>query len=380
MKYILSLCLLCFLPLLAQAEMRPPAPSHVTIQRTFDRASPPTDDIKIWRDELGGYDSTDPLKWGQNGWLCESNSDPKHGQCKTSLLFNATGETIVPLLFIEKRSGMRQVLNLRGHATHYFDNSTACAGFSGSVMQIYNSSALKCQGSSLWSSGAALTVTLPASELKKLPVGGLWEADLRLKLHQGDPYYVDLADFTAHFQFDVIDPNHIEIFFPAFRHATPLVELDLRPQGAPDQNPYAQDVTPLDMCLYDGYNANSTKYEVLLKDEGLPHAGRAAKDFSIYRTGGEADSLRDRIDYHIQLKNPETGELMPVKNNEQIIWTQINQKLIRPVRLPSLSYPVLCVPTPLLLNVDKFDITTKNAGRYTGKLTVIFTPTTPTVN
>jgi len=38
------------------------------------------------------------------------------------------------------------------------------------------------------------------------------------------------------------------------------------------------------------------------------------------------------------------------------------------------------VPTPLLLNVDKFDITTKNAGRYTGKLTVIFTPTTPTVN
>jgi len=361
---------------LVHAESYPPTPSALTIQRTFDRASPPREDISLWQRESGGYDTEDSPKWATNGWVCESNSDPVHGQCSTKLVWYAGGETVLPLLFIEKRSGMRQVLNLRGYSEQYYPG-TGCALYGGKS-QIYASESVGCQSGGS-NSGAALTLWLPAEELAKLPVGGLWQADLRLKLMD---YYTQmrLVDFTAHFQFDVIDPNHIEIFFPAFRHATPLVELDLRPQGAPDQNPYAQDVTPLDMCLYDGYNANSTKYEVLLKDEGLPHAGRAAKDFSIYRTGGEADSLRDRIDYHIQLKNPETGELMPVKNNEQIIWTQINQKLIRPVRLPSLSYPVLCVPTPLLLNVDKFDITTKNAGRYTGKLTVIFTPTTPTVN
>ena len=361
--------------------MQPPLSSNLTIQRTFDRASPPREDISLWSRELGGYDSDNPTKWSTNTWVCESESDPAHGQCSTKPDWYAPGETVLPLRFTEKRSGMRQVLNLRGYTESYYSH-TGCALYGGKF-QIYGSATVGCENGGS-NSGAALTLWLPADELAKLPVGGLWQADLRLKLTD---YYsggnARLADFTAHFQFDVVDPNHIEIYFPAFRTASPLVELDLRPQGAPDGNPWAQDVTPLDMCLYDGYNANSTKYELTLKDEGKPHAGRTRDaDFSLYRDGENInpDSLRDRIDYAVVLKNPETGHLEQAKNNSTFIWNAINQNLIRPVRLPSLSYPVLCVPVPLLINVGKFEVTTKNAGRYTGKLTVVFTPTTPTVN
>ncbi|WP_241522920.1 CfaE/CblD family pilus tip adhesin [Chimaeribacter arupi] len=381
MKYILIFWLVC-LPCLAQAEMQPPAPSNVTIQRTFDRASPPGGDIILWEHESGGWDEADHAKWGRNGWVCESNSDPKQGKCNTKLEWASTGNTTVPLTFTEKRSGMKVVLNLQGYSEQYF-RQTMCAAYGGRY-QIWGSAYVICPDGNPddLNVGRALNMALPAAELAQLPVGGLWEADLRLKLMQWDPN-IFLADFTAHLQFDVIDPNHIEIYFPAFRTASPLVELDLRPQGAPDGNPWAQDVTPLDMCLYDGYNANSTKYELTLKDEGKPHAGRPRDaDFSLYRDGENSnpDSLRDRIDYAVLLKNPETGHLERARNNSTFIWNAINQNLIRPVRLPSLSYPVLCVPVPLLINVEKFEVTTKNAGRYTGKLTVVFTPTTPTVN
>ena len=376
-SFLLSLFLWAF-TLLAHAESSPPTSSALTIQRTFDRLSPPREDISLWKQELGGFDSEDPGKWNANGWVCESNSDPAHGQCSTKLVWYASGETVLPLRFTEKRSGMQQVLNLHGYLQPYFYH-TNCAAF-GPYYQVYGPAPMGCQGGG-GSSGTALTVWLPAAELARLPVGGLWQADLRLKLTKystGER----LADFTAHLQFDVTDPYHIEIFFPAFRNTNPLVELDLRPQGAPDAGPTAQDVTPLDMCLYAGYNANSTRYDVLIRDEGRPHNGRADSDFSIYREAAESDpdSPRDRIDYQVRLKNPESGELMPVVNNEQITWWEINRNLIRPVRLPSLDYPVLCVPAPLLLSVPEFAVKDKNAGYYRGKMTVLFMPTTPTVN
>ncbi|MGQ7172113.1 CfaE/CblD family pilus tip adhesin, partial [Escherichia sp. R-CC3] len=41
---------------------------------------------------------------------------------------------------------------------------------------------------------------------------------------------------------------------------------------------------------------------------------------------------------------------------------------------------VMCVPTPLTLAVDKFSVMDKQAGYYMGKLSVIFTPSLPTIN
>lgn len=378
MNRVITALFLWSVAFILHAAIRPPAPSTVSIERTFDRMSPPSGNISIWSNESGGYDSDDPGKWGKNGWICGSSSDPKHGECQDSQLWGHSGETTIPLVFIEKRSGMRITLNLSGYRVIKFHIDGGYC-YDDQKSQIYSGVDSTCEGyDGAKSSEATLTVYIPAAELSKLPVGGLWQADLHLKLMQWQNQF--LTDFNAHINLNVTDPSHIDIYFPAFSSATPLVELDLRPHGAPDESPFARDITTLDMCLYDGYNANSTRYEVRLKDEGDLPPGRAASDFSIFRDGGERGPERDRIDYHVLLRDPETRGMRKVNNNETIVWTQINQNLIRPVRLPSITYPVLCVPTPLVFSIDKFYIKDKNAGHYRGVLTVIFTPTTPTVD
>ncbi|AYN29630.1 alpha-fimbriae tip adhesin [Buttiauxella ferragutiae ATCC 51602] len=377
MKRIISLIMLWAMTYGAQADVRPPAPSTVNIQRTFDRVSPPSADISIWARESGGYDTEDYGKWGRNGWVCESNSDPKHGKCSTKQVWAATGTTTIPLLFTEKRSGMQVVLNLSGFSEQR-EFGGDCPGYKGHF-QIYSAAIYDCEVGTAHTSETSLTTSIPAAELRKLPVGGLWQADLHFKLMQWSPVTF-LADFNSHIELNVIDPSHIDIYFPEFSSAAPLVELDLRPRGAPDASAYAQDTTYLDMCLYDGYNSNSTRFELRLKDEGVLPADRASGDFSIFREEGTKGPERDRIDYHVKLQDPETGGMLAVQNNQSIVWTQINQNKIRPVRLPSLTYPVLCVPAPLVISVDKFSIRDKNAGHYRGTLSVIFTPTTPTVD
>lgn len=210
--------------------------------------------------------------------------------------------------------------------------------------------------------------------MKKLPIGGVWKG--QVKLHSNNPSVDYFADITL----NILDPNHIDVFFPEFAHATPRVQLDLHPTGSVNGNNYAQDLTMLDMCLYDGFNGNGLSYEILLKDEGKTAAGRSNGAFSIYRQGASSTDEGERIDYRVKMYDPESGGQIDVRNNESMVWTNINLKHVRPVVLPGIRYAVMCVPTPLTLVVDKFNVTAKQAGYYMGKLSVIFTPSLPTIN
>ncbi|EAA1660168.1 pilus assembly protein CblD [Shigella boydii] len=210
--------------------------------------------------------------------------------------------------------------------------------------------------------------------MKNLPIGGVWKG--KVKLHSNSP----AQDYFANITLNTLDPNHIDVFFPEFAHATPRVQLDLHPTGSVNGSNYAQDLTMLDMCLYDGFNGNAISYEIMLKDEGRPAAGRRDGDFSIYRQGGTSTDEGERIDYRVKMYNPETGGQIDVRNNENMVWNSINLKSVRPVVLPGIRYAVMCVPTPLTLAVDKFSVMDKQAGYYMGKLSVIFTPSLPTIN
>lgn len=360
------------------ADSQPPAANNVVINRTFDRMAGMSSALYIWDDVLGGYDSDDPGKWGRNLWVCESSSNPQYGQCKTSPS-SGGGETTIPLLFKEKRSGMKIVLNVTAWQKKavFSDGAAVCDSLK-NHWPIESQVGVICNGAQ--ANGSKITAYLPTAELAKIPVGGLWEAELHLRELTSNGSY--LVPFQANLTLNVIDPSHIEIYFPEFSFAAPQLELDLRPEGALDHQMgvVASDITWLDMCLYDGYNANSTQYDVKLQDEGKEAPGRASGDFSIYHTAIAGTDVQHRIDYHVRMQNPETSSLIDVTNGGPIVWTHINEKLIRPVRLPSITYPVLCVPTPLQLSVAKFNVMDKAAGYYKGTLTVIFTPTTPSVD
>lgn len=363
--------LIIMTPTPAMAEFIPPHDSEQTLTTTYDFND--TDPIYIDTSIPGAGDSDNPDRWGLNGFVCLSATDTRYGACPYLNIDKSgvrMGYTPVLATFKEKRSGISFV------TTVYFTwQYRTIATFSGYMYFSFNRSQTGIDDKGNPGYTKLLKLATPPD---MFPFGGVWEGTL--KIQERDSNNQPLALHTVHVEVNAIDSNHIDIYFPEFGTAAPLVPLNIHPTGGASPTPGSQDVTNLDMCLYDGFNVNSSKYEVLLED-GNHHtpAGRPMGLFSVYRDGGDENQPRDRIDYQVRMNNPETDAMMDVRNGELITWNAVNTHRVRPVRLPSISYPVLCAPTPLEFRVNKFATADKNAGQYHGTLRVTFTPTTTTL-
>lgn len=286
----------------------------------------------------------------------------------------------INVMFKERRSGMQFSLILYGYLSAYYydaadpNASAICVGASN--LPLNNVQYYSCQKpedlSTFTTNSRLLTVWIPQSEMNKLPVGGVWEGHLQLISGGNWAGHKYTADITLKGK----ATGKQDIYFPEFNGANPLVQLDLHPTGSVTGNSFAEDVTTLDMCLYDGYNSNSDSMTLSFSDEGRAGAGRNEGDFSIYNTATGGTAAAERIDYHLEMFDPHSKSWMAVKNNNSFVLSAgVNgQDQIRPVRLPSISYPVVCAPTPLRLIVDKFRVTEKAAGYYKGTLHVEFSP------
>lgn len=362
MRNRLIALMLCMSGLVTGVQAAPNVTADITYDLAVGRA-----DYYFWDEEASA---------GNNGFMWYECSYPNLQQSCT-----ASGAiTTVQIYLTEQRSGMRWPLKLKGfkEARISEENIPGCGGYNRQT-NLKDSDLYKCYATGGDNVGYIankkfLTLYLEQAEMKKLPIGGVWKG--LVKLHSNSPAQDYFADITL----NTLDPNHIDIFFPEFAHATPRVQLDLHPTGSVNGSNYAEDLTTLDMCLYDGFNGNAISYEIMLKDEGLPAAGRRDGHFSIYRQGRTSTDEAERIDYKVIMYNPETGGQIDVRNNENMVWNSINLKRVRPVVLPGIRYAVMCVPTPLTLAVEKFNVMDKQAGYYMGKLSVIFTPSLPTIN
>ncbi|HAW0656080.1 TPA: pilus assembly protein CblD [Escherichia coli] len=359
MRNRLIAVILCLFGMVAGGHATP----NVTAEITYDLASGRAD-YYLWNKE-------EPPGKDVSMWYKCAYADLQQ-TCTTSGTIS-----IVQIYLTEQRSGMRWPVKLKGYqSVTTTPNGTQCDGYS-KQRPLTDSDWRTCynpDGSPSEADRKLLTLYLEQTEMKNLPIGGVWKG--QVKLHLSSPSQDYFADITL----NTLDPNHIDVFFPEFAHATPRVQLDLHPTGSVNGNNYAQDLTMLDMCLYDGFNGNGLSYEILLKDEGRTAAGRSNGEFSIYRQGASSTDEGERIDYRVKMYDPESGGQIDVRNNESMVWININLKHVRPVVLPGIRYAVMCVPTPLTLVVDKFNVTAKQAGYYMGKLSVIFTPSLPTIN
>lgn len=287
----------------------------------------------------------------------------------------STSSTIT-IMFKERRSGMQFPLNLQGYMNYYYydasdpTKSVVC----GSNISLNNATYAICHIGTvtITTNSKLLTVWIPQSEMNRLPVGGVWEGNLQLITGANWSGH----KYTAHITLKGKATGKQDIYFPEFSGANPLVQLDLHPTGSVTGNSYAEDTTTLDMCLYDGYNSNSDSMTLTFKDEGKTAAGRKTNYFSIYNTASGETANTERIDYRVEMFDPHSKGWITVRNHGTFrLSAGINgTDKIRPVRLPSIPYPVLCAPTPLRLIVDKFRVTDKSAGYYRGTLTVEFSP------
>lgn len=338
---------------------------NITILEDYDIPSGAPADVYLWEhDYTGGTSYSDAT-----GYYTCAFSDLQQTCTKQS-----NGSTITMLLK-EKRSGMKHQIKIQAYLESvYYDSADPSQSvYCGGKLSLGSYNRWSCYSgtSSITTNSKTLTTWITQSEMNNLPVGGVWEGQLRVKFVGGTN-----INYLANITLKGKAPGKQDIYFPEFNGANPLVQLDLHPTGSVTSNSYVEDVTTLDMCLYDGYNSNSDSMTLSFKDEGKTAAARKDGYFSIYNTAtGDTDEA-ERVDYRVEMFDPHSKGWRAVKNNDSFTLSagENGQDQIRPVRLPSITYPVLCSPAPLRLIVDKFRVVDKAAGYYKGILSVEFSP------
>mgnify|MGYP000226284017 CR=1 FL=1 len=336
--------------------------------------------VVIWDKLPAGYDENDKPKWGRNSLVCQSRTDKQYGACLTRPVWGSSSvrptkvtldftladtSTVVPLVI----EGERITVPLAGGGCATARGSAEATG--------------PCE--------AYFTFSIPQAQLKKLRAGR-WTATLKQNLMkwpnictggdvnnpaEGCGNATKLHTWTANIVFNVTDESNQQIYLPAFPTSVPVVNLNLKTRPGASSGKTVNGSTSLDMCLYDGNDSASNRISLLFQDEGATAPERADGQFSLYRNGGDKTKSRDRLDYQLSVINPTTGAVQNVANNTEIVWSDTNRRNIqRPVVLPGGGAPALCVPAPLTLTTPAFSMADKTAGDYTGKLRVVYMPTT----
>lgn len=355
------------------AVYEPPMARNSSMIVKYDRMAVPSS-VTIWDGLSGGRDDTDSQKWGRNTLVCKSSSDTTYGACNRTVPVWAPGspsDANIKLKFTLDGTATSIDLNVVGrHAitkhtpyTWIYDYPASTAvGFNNPQRVVTN----------------LFTYSLSQSELARLTTPGVWKATLKQDLWKWSMLSY-LNTWTANITLVVTDLNNQQVYFPAFPHSTPRVDLNLNNRPGTSKNTAASGSVSLDMCLYDGSNSSSNRINMLFRDEGASAPGRDFGRFSVYRTGADKTQAANRIDYQVSVINPTTGATQAINNGTEISWTNTNLRRIeRQVVLPGVPGVSLCVPAPMQLITPAFNLADKRAGNYTGKLTIIYTPSTQT--
>ena len=363
----LFISLSTLLATLSDAQADTVAPLDHSINTELNIAKGTASTVNIWTQESGGYDSTNSGRWGLNYWACTSSTSDENGKCPTGKGGYAAYLPVY-LKFTEKRSGATQTLELQGTREAYWYNGN-CAMY-GDPKPMNQSAQNSCSGDS--TDGVNLTLKIPAAELNKLPVGGIWTAQLKILLHNSSE--TEVYQWDSNITVNLTDNNNQQIYLHEFGEAAPRVDLNLRPlPGTKGNQTQMNGSATIDMCLYDGYGSNSTSFTLKFDDQQQGTTERNNGYFSIYSDHGDTNLDSGRIDYYVRMQAPD-GKYVSVIRGDDLVISNIQTAHIRPVHLPGIPQAVLCVPAPLELSTKTMDINSKQAGHYTGHLIVNFTP------
>jgi hypothetical protein len=351
-----------------------PMARNTTLTAKYDRMAVPSS-LTIWDRLSGGRDDTNGQKWGRNTLVCQSTSDTSFGACNRTqpvwIQNGSPGDANITLKFTLDGTSTSIDLSIVGRHDINWYSPSSCASLG--ARNYPASNATGCSDSLEVTN--LFTYTVSQSELAKLTTPGVWRATLKQDLWQWTSPY--LYTWTASIVLTVTDLNNQQVYFPAFPYSAPRVDLNLNNRPGTSKNTAASGSASLDMCLYDGSNSSSNRVSMLFRDEGEGATGRAAGLFSVYRTGADKTQAANRIDYQVSVINPTTGVPQAISNGTEITWSNTNQRNIqRQVVLPGVPGVSLCVPAPIRLITPAFNLADKAAGRYTGKLTIIYTPST----
>ncbi|WP_249263904.1 CfaE/CblD family pilus tip adhesin, partial [Salmonella enterica] len=241
----------------------------------------------------------------------------------------------VPLRFTRQGSGETITLTVAGRFANHDE------GFAGSVTY------------SEMADHVIIKTWILREELKKIPTTGIWTAHLQMRSLRW--WNIPIGSLVSDITLNVTDhfAENAAIYFPQFGTATPRVDLNLHRLNASQMSGRAN----LDMCLYDGgVKARSLQ----MKIEGSNKSGTG---FQVIKS----DSA-DTIDYAVSMNYG--GRSIPVTRGVEFSLDNVDKAATRPVLLPGQRQAVRCVPVPLTLTTQPFNIREKRSGEYQGTLTV----------
>ncbi|WP_077816329.1 CfaE/CblD family pilus tip adhesin [Escherichia coli] len=300
--------------------------------------------VPVWKDK--DMDFSGKLPTGGNaeanlGFVCNSKSDTTFGACTTRLTsWGVLGQgSNVLLRFTNIKTRAIQDLTVTGHWR------TGCGnggnGFTGVV------------GACSWG-GIAFFANLPETELRKLPYGGVWNAQMRLKTMswRGN---VKIGEVVTYIRLNVRSEASISI-------PNSTVKLPVTITGHSDP-------VFVDTCLFDGTGSGEySRYELRLDD--LSGGGK-----------GNMFALKNvtKPDAHPLYYTVSAGP--PGTRGNKTVWTPGVSKVFSGMdKVPTTGTVTIrgktvpCVQWPLALKLQPFNPVRQAMGQYQGQINLVFTP------
>lgn len=275
------------------------------------------------------------------GLACYSESDTSFGACSTTLKkwHGATGN--VTLRFTNLKTKATVDLTVTGNMWGSGCPGGSLGGFTGGVTACLTSTVNFSAG-------------LPETELRKLPYGGVWNAQMQLKT-MGWTKDKPLGEVVTDIRLNVRSEASISI-------PNPTVKLPVTMTG------HSEPVT-VDTCLFDGTGAgDSSRYELRLDDV----SGAARGDLFALKNVTKPDA--HPLYYTVSAGTPGT-------NGDKTVWTPGLSKVFTgmdkvPIAgtMATGGKVVPCVQWPLTLKLQSFNPVRQAMGQYQGQINLVFTP------
>ncbi len=353
---------------------------NVTTQVTLDnidRSTLPVSNYVIYNQDISGYDDTSYVHdYGRSGYTCRSATNSMSGACPTSLSWGyGGGETPVTLRFTEIKSHITVDLILKGSRSPMYMGAGPCGLYTG-PWALNKAIMMSCSGITA-TSGSALNLNLPQTELKKLPTGGVWTAQLLLDYRRWDPNSI-FSTYTVNFRINLTDNANIQVYMPKFASTkVPQIDLNIRPKNGADGrisgNQGYSGSNTVDMCLYDGFSTNSSSMQITFS--GMTDGGDGSDTFNLHKNDDPTTKLPYKVNFGFSGQQPGksiiNGQIWSINQVQQL---PTNWNRITAVGIPGIAIPVLCWPAKLTISTDL--PSTQPAGQYTGTLKMVFTPST----
>lgn len=361
----LGIACLLFVPgvVWAQISVEQPATDRV-FNPVFSVDRGAARQLDIWSGEFVSYSGREPVSYAA---YCRSEDDPVTGACPTQ--DSPTMPTLIRLRFRERRTGV--TAELIAAATRR--NEWAI-----DPNEFVESGIAHITHDSHQNTNTTFTLLIAPSEIDKLPIGGLWESTLNLRLVRDvgetePPMRIAAGEATwiVNTTIQLRDKPNIQVYLPEFADAAPVVDLALRgrpPASGPGSMLYGNRV--IDACLYDGFNAQSEQYDIRVVDP-------ASADSTLYvrhTDPQQPGSSSERIAYEVWAPDPSSGTPQRFLSGQSYSFGGIGAAEWRLVRIPFSSLPVVCTPWPITLVTPEFSSADKRAGRYVGQLQILFSP------